>query len=391
VPISREERLERIKEAYLRIPPRARNAGLVVLLVMGFFSLWDHTMSRSTASLERDLALVRKLQNQGKITDAVAKATELEKRYYDNSLLYMELGDLYNLQGRPEQAVTAYTKAHSLKPEQPLVHTRLLATYLRAGQQQEALGELEHVETQIKGDPPKDVIIEVARLFLEFKELKQPPEKTLILSRALQNDKAPDSTIGYILEAQTLFQMNRPQDAVQVMEKGLKIDATDDWLLENLVFARLAIKDVGGATSMAENWIRLKPKATKAMLVMAYLKYNSKNYPEALPFLQKILEVAGGNPNEPHHPEALNLMGQIYVQLNQSAQALPFFRKACESGFQQACDNELLKSAGNVPAPSPGAAPDATSVPAPASLPGASEPAATDAAPATQQGAPGAN
>jgi tetratricopeptide (TPR) repeat protein len=228
---------------------------------------------------------------------------------------------------------------------------------------------LKHVEAQIKDGPQtREVIIEAARLFLEFKELKQPPEKTLILARALENEYATESPIGYILEAQTLLGMNRSQDAVTAMQNGLKVDPTDEWLLENMVFARLALHDVPGAASTVEAWIKAKPTATKALLVMAYLKYNSKDLTGAIPHLQKILEIAGGTPNEPHHPEALNLMGQIYSQLNQSQDAILFFRKACESGFSQACDNQLLKTAQSaVPSGAQPVAPTAPDVQAPSS------------------------
>jgi tetratricopeptide (TPR) repeat protein len=167
----------------------------------------------------------------------------------------------------------------------------------------------------------------------------------LILSKALQTEYAKDSAIGYKLEAQAMFQQNRNEEALHVLEKGLQLDPQDDWILENLAFAKLSLKDIAGAGEVVQNWIKVHPNATKALLVMAYLKFNDRNYQEALPFAQKIVQLSSGSQKDPLYPEALNLVGQIQVQLGNTTEATTAMKQACEQGFTQSCDNELVRRA----------------------------------------------
>jgi uncharacterized protein HemY len=134
-----------------------------------------------------------------------------------------------------------------------------------------------------------------------------------------------------------MFQQNQMEEAIRAIELGLKRDPQDEWLLENLAFARLSLKDKTGAQEVVENWIRLHPDTTKALLVMAYLRYNEKNFIGALPYLQKIVQIGNSKGNDPHAAEALFLMGQVYLQQSQSVEAKNLFSQACNHGFTAAC------------------------------------------------------
>jgi tetratricopeptide (TPR) repeat protein len=185
-------------------------------------------------------------------------------------------------------------------------------------------------------------------ILLEHKELKQPPEKTVVLARALQVEFAPNSTVGYRLESQVLLDARRAQEALPVIDKGLKIDPADEWLLENATFARLSMKDIPGATKVVDSWIQKKPQTTKARLIMSYLLFNQQKATAAVPHLQKILEVAGDNNerNDPHYAEALDLIGQIHQQQNKPGEATALFERACQAGFAQSCER-IRNPAGN--------------------------------------------
>jgi hypothetical protein len=78
--------------------------------------------------------------------------------------------------------------------------------------------------------------------------------------------------------------------------------------------------------------------------VMAYLKYNSKNYLGALPYVQRIVTLASSNPKEPHYAEALSLAGQIYYQQNQTNEAETYLKQSCDMGFARSCQHPLLQS-----------------------------------------------
>lgn len=362
-----------LASAYKKIPAKVRTLTLTLIVIMlglKFVTLPKNLnvkglTSIGIPSIEAEAGAIRELVQAERYEDALAKAEALKARYPEHSEPYMLVAEIQFGRAQNNLAIENFQKAHSLQPEQPLVHIRLIRAYLRGGQPREAGQELQHVEEVIQsGNFSKELFVETAYLFLEFKELKQPPEKTLILAKALQKEYAPDSSIGYKLEAQLHFQENRPAEALIAMEKGRVIAPQDEWLIENSVFAKLAMKDYTGAETLLEDWLKLRPTATKALLVLAYLRYNEKSYAQALPYVQKILQIANGTQSDPYYPEALNLMGQIYQELQQPTEAANFFRQGCQAGFQQSCEHPLVK---NEPVP------NAIGAPSPASLPGTNE------------------
>jgi len=366
-----------LRSVHLKIPPRARTIGLSLIVIafgLKYLSMPGDKSSKNGADLQAEMTTVKTLQSSGKTDEAALAAEAMKKRFPENSAAYLLAGDVYTAQGKNQAAIDSYLNAMKYPPEQPLVHIKLIRVYLRSGMTREAGLELQKVEKVIAEKKfSRELFIEAAYLFLEFRELKQPPEKIIILSKALQKEYAPDSSIGYKLEAQVHIQENRPQEALAAMDKARVIDPSDEWLIENSVFAKISLKDMAGAEALLEEWLKRNANATKALLVFGYLRYNEKNYPQALPYVQKILQIANEKANDPYYPEALNLMGQIYQELQQPADATKFYKQACSSGFTQSCENALVKNDATPPEAA------ATNVPAPASI--ATEPPASVATP----------
>ncbi len=328
--------------AYRAMRPMNRNLFMAFFVFGGFYLMFGG--SGPPADFQREVTSMRQLEKDGKYDEAIQKAVALTQSYDSDPELYVTLGGLYAQQKRYEPAIQAYRKAKAINPDHPIATVRLIAVFLRSGLGKEAETQMAELDRLMKaGKHSRELFVEAANLFLEFRELTRSPEKALILSRALQTEFAIDSTIGYKLEAQLRFQLSENDEALKVIERGLQRDPQDEWLLENQAFAKLAAKDTAGASAVVESWIRIHPTATKALLVMSYLKYNEKNYLGALPYLQKIAQLGAQNPSDPHLPEALNLMGQIYWNQGQTAEAKSLFTQACESGFTQACGHESLQ------------------------------------------------
>ncbi len=347
--------------------------GAVVVLSSAYFLF---TSDGPSSDFLRDLTSLKQLEKDGKVAEAIQKAEALSQSYDGDAELFITLGGLYALQNRIEPAIAAYKKAKQINPEHPVATVRLIGLYQRLkamrhggrpvvetspnaqGQPTETEEDraanvyMQELDEMLRGGKhSRELFIEAANLFLEHKELTRSPEKALILSQALQTTIASDSTIGFKLEAQLMFQQNLPQEAMRVIEKGLQRDSKDEWLLENLAFSKLALKDTAGATEVVESWIRQHPEATKALLVMGYLKYNEKNYFASLPYLQKITQISRGTA-DPHLPEALFLMGQVYAQQGQTTESKSLFAQACEAGFAQACNLDGPRTPQNAPADS---------------------------------------
>lgn len=328
------------------IPKRTKliaGTGLVVLVAIAFQSV-----KKSVGDLTTELTAARTLASQGKVEEAVSKAETLSKQFSQTSESFMLLGDLYAQQGKYEQSLSNYRKAHDLPPEQPMVHLRLIRIFLRAGLNKEAEGELKHVDEIIRkeGAPSKDLFIETAEIFLEFKELKQPAEKLYILAKALQNAVAPGNKIGYKLEVQSYLIQSRTQEAVAVLNTLAKMDPKDEWTYENLAFAKLSLSDVSGAVEAVDGWLKIWPNSTKALLVMSYLKFNDDKLTEAEPLARRVIEILNGTPNDPHYAESLHLLGQIYIKTERGAEGTGFLKQSCELGFTQSC-TAMNDAAGN--------------------------------------------
>lgn len=325
-------------------PPK-RLRTLTIAGALGILMIW--VMNRpdsSPGNLQQEIREVRLLALQGNMQSALVKAEVLAGQHATDPEALLLLGDLYLGSKQTERAILTYRRVHDFEPPVPIAHLRLVRALMRSGLNEEALHEISHIDDVLTKEGPhsKELFMEAAQVFIEYKELKQPPEKIFILAKALQTTLAPDSPLGFKLEAQTLFQQNRGEEASQALQRALQLDPKDEWTYENLAFAKLSGKDLIGATHVVDQWISAAPQSTKPLLVMAYLKFNDGKLQEAQPILQKIIERLAKTPTNPHYAESLNLLGQIYIQQNQNDVAATYIKQACSLGFEQSCSHALV-------------------------------------------------
>lgn len=344
-----------LRAGYLKLPRRARMLILVALLTaVGLTYLQDRFREGSKGAVEKTVASINRKIAQNELDKALSEALKLKDGFPNDSRPHLVLGNIYALQEKNELAIDAYVKAHQLSPAIPVVHVRLARILLRSGFSREAQNERAHIDTLIReGTEDRDFFVEAANLFLDHKELEEPPEKALIMAKALQTQIAPKATIGYKLEAQALFQSKQNQEALQVLSRALGIDPKDEWLLENTAYAQLSLRDTKGALATVEKWIDYHPTVSKALLVMAYLKLNDGNAEEARPYVDRILDNGRLNPKDSHLAEAMYLKGQLLWKEQRLEEAGQYFRQACEAGFQKSCNPELASAKGAPQQPNP--------------------------------------
>ena len=336
-----------LKTLYQNLPRKTQRSLWVILALMVGIALWPtaNEESKLDSEIEKEISEIKQVEKIGLLDEAITRANALTQKYPNRSEGFLILGSLQMNQNQLSQAIETLNRAHRLPPELPVTHVKLVRLYLKSQRAAEAAEELRHVERVMAEKKfNRDFFIEQAQLYLEFKDLQYSSERALILAKGLQKEFAPESSIGYKLEAQVHFKANRPQEALTAMEKGRVVDPQDEWLIENAMFAKLSMKDFTGAETLLDEWLKVRPSATKALLVFGYLRYHEKNYAKAIPYVQKILQLANATPGDPFYPEALNLMGQIYQQLEQPLEAQNFYRQGCTAGFQQSCEQPLLKA-----------------------------------------------
>ncbi len=336
-----------IRAAYIKMPRIVRVA--VLLMLFGFFIIYLVDNKSTTTSsvtttnadeIENILVEINKLLSTYKYEEALKLAENLEKRFPNDSRTHMVLGNIYARQYKNEKAISEFIKVKQLEPKQPLVHVKLIYLYLRSNLKQDAKNELVFLDNQLKNETHnRELFIEAAHLFLEFPELEQPPEKTVILAKALQTEMAPNSTIGYKLEAQVLFQQEKYDIALGVIKRGMQIDPTDEWLLENLAFAQLSLKDNESAKKTVETWTQIHPLSSKALLIMAHMLFNENQPEEALIYAEKIIQNGKNNPQDQMLPEAYYVKGLILMSEKKLEPAISYFKQSCDAGFKKGCEH----------------------------------------------------
>ncbi len=345
-------RLSPFKKFYLSFPRKHRVYALCATALL-FVVIYSNLGSKSGSGVDRGIASIKKLEAEGKLAEAVAAAEAFRLVEPKNVEVHLVLGDLYLEQGKADQALASYKKAQELDPTFGVSFVKLARFYLVQGHLKEAeQANLQIDRMIVEQNQKKDFFVEVANLYLDFRELDVPPQKMIIIGQALQNKYAPGQTVGLKLEAVGLILQNYPEQAIPVLEKARAIDAKDQSILQYEVVAKLRLKDFSGAGDLLQAWANQFPQATRPLLVLAQLRLDSSDVQGALALLQKILQMASKNPSDPNIPEALNVIGRVYSKLNQPQEAETAFKQSCQMGYPPSCDI-LKQSASSTPPSEP--------------------------------------
>jgi tetratricopeptide (TPR) repeat protein len=345
--------------------------------------------SGDLATFETAASPVRKLLSQGRIDDALKTAVDLRAKFPAVPDAHMLVGNLLALQQKNDQAIEAYVKAQELGPDDPLIHANLVRLYFKSGQPEKAGVEMAVIDKMVsEGKHSKALFVEAAQLLLEFrKQIKQPPEKAMILAKALQTQVAPESSIGFKLEAQAHDQEGRKPEALAAIDKGLLVEPNDTWLLEHSAILRLELRDLAGATTTVEKWIERHPASHKPLLIMGYLKFQGGDPNGAIRYLQQILQSSNNNLQIPEAREAIYLLGQIAFSQKGYRESVELYKQACQAGFEPACNQEIAVRKTLEEAPPTEGEPGADALPSQA--PPVANPAPTGAEPNSVPALPG--
>jgi tetratricopeptide (TPR) repeat protein len=336
---------------HLRLP-RMNRASVVALsiLAVGLYLFKNTFLTEKRVNIEERMVSIKQLAENGRMDEALADTIRLSTKYPQHAQVFTLLGTLYERQGKIRLAISSLQTAHALQPT-PELHIKMLKLYVEVAAEQGVAEEVAHLDEIIRNGPrDKEVFSQIALLYLDLKDrLKQPPEKSFIIAKALQKELAPNDPVGYKLEALVLSQQEKYQDAIAPLKKAAELAPLDEWPLENLTFAYLKVGDMVSAEETVKEWMRSQSDSMKPYLVMAYLKFNQQNPMEALPYAQKVVELGANKRTDPFFAEALGLIGHIYYKQGQIAEAKSSLMESCGLGYQPGC--ELKNTVENAQSP----------------------------------------
>lgn len=332
-----------LKKLYLSLPRRTR-IYVLCFTAMGFLLLYE-TMGGGAAKIaalsgtDREIASARKLQSEGRVDEAIDTVGKVKKIDPKNPEVYLLLGDLYLERGKVDNAITEYKEVIKIDPNRGVVYPKLARIYLLQGRREDAENANREIDRLlVEGPQGKDFFVEVANLYLDFRELQVPPQKMVIIGEALQNKFAPGEVVGMKLEALGLILQNFSEQALAILDHAHKLFPQDQSIYQYMVVARLKLKDIVGATSLVDEWEKAFPEDLRPLLVMAQIRYENRQIAEAQAILQHLVQLSPKTPNDPAIPEALNLLGRIYQQMAQPQEALTVLKQSCDMGYQSSCD-----------------------------------------------------
>ena len=368
-PLAYARQLPQTLSRYFRDIVRSRQRALIygsVALLAVIWLMRPKSHQLTLGEIQKTLTEAQALLDHGEAKKALALVLPLEKRATHSAEVALWLGDFYFGERQPERALLEYQRAHALAPVPDGSHVRLLRAYAWSGLTDNIRVELSHVNdvlqrhlarytqntsagegsaTKASQMESRQILSEIAETFLEKNQaFKFPTEKLYILAKALENEIAPQSSLGYKLEASLLLNQNHYVEAATALQKAFELSPQDEWILENLAYAYLSLKDVTKASQLIETWLKIHPENTKALLVMGYLKFNDKDFTGGAQYLQRIIQQGEQNVHTPHYPEALHLMGQIAQSEQKLPEARSYLERSCALGYQAACSHDLVRS-----------------------------------------------
>lgn len=315
-----------------------------------FFILWSFSNKPRTEnpevpnqSVNLELHRIRQMLSSGEIENALSATLPLTKSFQDNPEIEELLGDIYSQANQLEPCIQNYKASIEHKSPSKLLHFKLTKAYIRAGLVALAIQQLNTIDRLIKDSKgEKDLFIEFANILLNYPELNQSIERAIVIAKTLQTDIAPDNTIGYRLEAATLIQMKKLKEAELLFERALAIAPNDSEVLEQLSMTKLNLQDLRGAKEVTERWLKQNPSEVKALLAVSYLDFYEKNYLATIPKLTTVINQLSKAPNNPRRIEALHLLGLVYWEQGQRAEAETYLSESCNLGFEQSCKHPAL-------------------------------------------------
>lgn len=256
-------------------------------------------------------------------------------------------GQVFQLAGDTNQALSAYNKLANLLPDNPQAYLRIAEIQLAAKNTQAARDIL----AKGLGKQPDSLPLQRAQIMLNVAEGRF--NDALTIAYAIQKAQ-PKEAAGYILEGDVQLAQKAWKEATVAYRTGLKAAPTSD-LAGRLYLALLQNGQATEATSTADSWIKSHPNDQAFRLFIADTANKRKDYATAVTHYRALLATTPKNPAmlnnlawslgqlhdpkaityaeeanklAPNQPAIMETLGSLYVAQGNLAPGLDLLAKA---------------------------------------------------------------
>lgn len=278
----------------------------------------------SKDSLHFDALLLRGdlLLRTNRLSEAYASGRQLTAHYPDSLASWLFFGEVQMSLDSLPQAEQALLRAYTIAPESAELHLQLGILYAQAGIDSTAITHLDYAyEALPESSPLRPEVL--FHLGMSALEQNQKEEALGYFNQALQ--EAPHFYLAYIGKAYCQYLRGKYRESLQLLslveKKAPYLLTKEDYVLwaKNLY----GLKHRNAAMKV----LRLLPEPMPAegYQLLARMLYESKEYKEALGYLQKAVPLARSSQalSSLFHDQAL-----IYLALQQPREALDSYSRA---------------------------------------------------------------
>jgi tetratricopeptide (TPR) repeat protein len=261
------------------------------------------------------------LQQEGKNAEAEEAWRAYLKAHPSDPEPYAQLAVLEARQEHYKEAVPLYRKALLMNPNVPGLRLNLGLALFKSEDLKSALAEFEKC---LKAAPANAPEVERLNVLIGMSHygLAQYAEAVPFLKEAASKDM--QNLPLRLALAHSCLWSKQYQCVMDVYKEILTLDAES---AEADMIAGEALdemKDNEGSTRMFRAAVKANPTEPNVHFGLGYLLWTQKIYPEAATEFQAELA------NDPNHVQAMEYLGDSYIQLNKPEQARPLLEKAVE-------------------------------------------------------------
>jgi putative PEP-CTERM system TPR-repeat lipoprotein len=309
-----------------------KNVGLMIALAKLSFAQGDSVeairwLERATKenpnSLPASMMLADAYQRVGAKEKSLVLARQLHSNNPADPAALALLAQIEFDNGKYDQSLESYSRLTALQPKSAAVQLRMASVQMAQNDVSGALASARNA-LHLQPDWLEAQVFEVALL------LKKKSFIEALAQAKVVQQQHPGVAAGLLLEGDVWSAQNKPQEAIQAYERGLKISRVSTLLIK---IHQLLIQTgkVHDANVRMLQWLHENPTDVGTRLYFAGTQLVAKEYKMAIEQYEQVLQ------QEPKNVTALNDIAWIYWQ-QKDGRALSFAERA----YAQAASNPAV-------------------------------------------------